>query len=419
VSLLDEIEMNQKPDITNIRINFVLTVVLVLSLCMATHILMAGEPITEENPLTQKLMARIMCDDVRVALAPYVWKRTGTGETARAEATMPGAYLKLDFMRSSTLGLLVDGTANSNCVVSCMPAVDYSVDDGPFNTIQLSLTGRVYVLPLARELDVSKQHHAEFFFRAGYLVPDRWTEATHHLRIAGVELDAGGTLMPPSIRAKRAIAFGDSITEGVNVDGTVPYYSNLFMNNARGTWFPIVCAALGCEYGQLGTGGQGMVRTNVQIPPLPQTWDHYDAATSRLTNGLLQPEPDYVFCEMGTNDFEERDKKRRHMDITIDYINWLIAVRKSCPNANIFCITPPLGWHASEVEAAVKVRTAAGDRNVHLIDTAPLIAGFKTDEGATTLAGDGVHPSQYGNAMLGALIAVETQKVLNGSHLSF
>jgi hypothetical protein len=335
---------------------------------------------------------------------------------ARAEATMPGAYLKLNFLGSTALELIVDGTANNNCPASCMPVVDYSVDDGPFKILQLSMTGEIYALPLARGLETGKQHHLKFYFRAGSLDADRWLAPTRHLRIAGIQLDKGGTLMPVPLWRKRSIAFGDSITEGVNVEGTVPYYSNLLMNNARATWFPIVCTALGCEYGQLGTGGQGMVRTTMQIPPLPHTWDRYDAISSRLTNGLMKPEPDYVFCEMGTNDFEEQDKKHRHIDITKAYIDWLTDVRKSCPNAKLFCITPPLGWHASEVLAAVSTRNAAGDRNVYLIDTAPLMAGFKAGEGATTMAGDGVHPSQYGNAMLGALIAVEVQKALNENH---
>ncbi len=294
-----------------------------------------------------------------------------------------------------------------------MPVIDYSVDDGAFTTVQLSRTGKVYLLPLAHALEADKQHHVEVYFRAASLASDRWTQATHHLRIAGIQLDAGGKLVPTPLRAKRAIAFGDSITEGVNVEGTVPYYSNLLMNNARGTWFPIVCAALNCEYGQLGTGGQGMVTTTMQIPPLPQTWDQYERGSSRLTNGRLDPAPDYIFCEMGTNDFEEKNGKRTHLDITAAYLAWLVAVRRSAPHAKIFCITPPLGWHAAEIQEAVRSRRADGDSKVYLIDTAPLKAGFKAGEGATTLAGDGVHPTQYGDAILGAFIGVETQKAID------
>jgi len=75
------------------------------------------------------------------------------------------------------------------------------------------------------------------------------------------------------------------------------------------------------------------------LPPLPQSWDRYDAATSRLTDGLLLPEPDYVFCCMGTNDFEGDGPQRRQMDITAAYTNWLKSVRKACPKTRVFCVT--------------------------------------------------------------------------------
>jgi len=235
------------------RINSVLT--FALTLAVTAHKLTAGEA---PPPQETKIIA---CDDAGIALAPYVWKRTGSGDAARAEATMPGAYLKLEFRDSSSLGLQVDGTANNNCPAPCMPVVDYSVDDGAFKSTQLTRTGEVYVLPLAQALEPGKPHRAEVYFRSGCLNADRWSVPIRHLRIAGIQLDKGGTLAPVQLRAKKAIGFGDSITEGVNVEGAVPYYSNLLMNNARSTWFPIVCAALNCEYGQLGTGGQGMITT--------------------------------------------------------------------------------------------------------------------------------------------------------------
>jgi lysophospholipase L1-like esterase len=185
----------------------------------------------------------------------------------------------------------------------------------------------------------------------------------------------------------------------------------LKMNNARVTWFPLVAAALNCEYGQLGTGGQGMVKP-IEIPPLPQTWDHYDAAVSRLTDGLLVPEPDYIFCAMGTNDHQNNAGNITLIPIGEDYVKWLESVRKACPHAAIFCIAPPLGWHAQEIADAVAARKKAGDGNVYFIDTATLKDQFGL-KGATQLAEDGVHPSVYGNAMLAALIAAEAGKSLS------
>jgi len=148
-----------------------------------------------------------------------------------------------------------------------------------------------------------------------------------------------------------------------------------------------------------------MSNAKLELPPMHQICDLYDATTSRLVNGLLSPEPDYVFCALGTND--------PGIDITADYIRWLIALRKACGRAAVFCVVPPLGWHMAEVRSAVSARNQAGDQRVYLIDLAPLESGFRVGQGATAFAYDGVHPSVYGNALLGALITAETQKRLS------
>ncbi|MCL5097410.1 MAG: GDSL-type esterase/lipase family protein [Candidatus Omnitrophica bacterium] len=351
----------------------------------------------------EKSNVTVSMDNGNLVLAPYVWKRFGAGPDARVEATMPGAYFKMMFTGSATIGLMIDGTANNGCPRTSMPVIEYSLDEGSFKHVQLSQTGSVYSLPLAGGLASADRHRLVVYFRAADLAQNRWRSSICHLRLAGIELGSGGELLPCPALPKRAIGFGDSITEGVGVDGLFTSWQLLDVNNARATWFPIVCSALNCEYGQLGSGGQGMVRT-LEMPPLTDTWDRYDATTSRLTDGRLLPEPDYVFCCMGTNDAQN--------DITMAYIRWLAAMRKACPQSWFFCVVPPLGWHGDEIAAAVAARRRAGDPRVCLIKTAPLQDGFRVGKGPTALAYDGVHPSVYGNALLGALIAVESQKTI-------
>jgi hypothetical protein len=367
--------------------------------------MMNANALSEEN---RKTMA-VAADETSVHWSPYVWKRSSTGEAARAEATMPGAYVKLAFRGSTMADLLVDGTANKGCPKEALPIIDYSVDNGAFQSVRLSEKDEVYPIRLADKLDPAKEHRIAVYFRSAHLGMNRWRASTGRLRLAGFDLDAGSTLLPVAVRPKRAIGFGDSIFEGVCVEKLGTYYSDLMMNNARATWFPIVCAALGCEYGQLGTGGQGMVRP-IEIPPLPQTWDHYDVAASRLTDGKLLPEPDYVFCGMGTNDHNPKDLSL--IPIGDAYLAWLVSVRKACPNAVIFCVVPPLGWHDKEIADAVAARNKAGDKRVFLIDLVSLRDMWGT-KGATPLAYDGVHPSVYGSAMLAAVIAAEAEKALS------
>jgi lysophospholipase L1-like esterase len=346
----------------------------------------------------------IAIDDAGLVMAPYVWKQSGKGNTGHAEAAMPGAYLRATFQSSTSVGLVVDGTANRGCPASSMPVIEYSIDEGEFKVGPLTRTEFNYTLDLFQGLDAAKPHRVEVVFRAADLLQDRWESSKAHLRVTGIALDQGGVLLPSPRRPKKAIGFGDSITEGVGADGLFTSWQSLGVNNARATWFPIVCAALDCEFGQLGSGGLGMTRT-LNLPPLPRVWDHHDSATSRLIGGSLLPEPDYVFCSLGTNDFDK--------DITIDYTDWLITVRRACPNTRIFCVVPPLQVHRTEIQAAVASRNQARDRRVYLIETARLASGFRSGQGATQLGHDGVHPSQFGHAMLAAIIGDQVRAVLD------
>ncbi len=351
------------------------------------------------------LAAVISCDNPDFGLSPYTWKRSCSGEAARAEATMPGAYFKTLVNGTANVGLSIDGTANIGCPAPSMPSIEYSIDDGPFSVTQLSRTDALYSLPIAQELDAKAHHKVEVYFRSADLCQKRWATSTAHLRIAGIVLDEGGALSAYPKRARFAIGFGDSITEGVGVDGLFTSWQSLAVNNARGSWFPTVCSALDCEYGQFGSGGQGMVK-ELEMPALIKTWNHFDAATSRLTDGLLLPEPDYVFCCMGTNDFGG-------IDITGAYAEWLAAVRKACPHARIFCVTPPSGVHREEIRAAALSRNQADDRRVHVIDTPSLNSTITAHTGATQFACDGVHPTIHGQALFAANIVAQAQRFLN------
>jgi lysophospholipase L1-like esterase len=360
---------------------------------------------------------RIDIDREEILAAPYVWKRTGTGSTARIEANMPGAYIKALFENASDIGLLVCGAGNTGCPAVAMPIIEYSVDHGPFASVQLTRMDDEYAVPLVHGDDTLTRHQIDLYFRSAMLTKERWDSSKYGFRIAGFEVNDGATAASAPRRPKTAIGYGDSITEGVYsgllaLEKDTVFYGNLAHNNARTTWFPLVCAALGCEYGQLGTGGQGMLIRHLQMPPLTDTWDHFDKEHSRLTGGKLLPEPDYIFCEMGTNDFMNESGTFRHLDITEAYLHWLASQRNACPNAHVFCIVPPLGWHAGELARVVSIAHDRGDRRVHLLDTAPLRHLFKVNV-PTQIACDGVHPHGYGNALLGAFIAAEAQKAIS------
>lgn len=348
----------------------------------------------------------VPCDDPHFGLSPYAWKATGTNGDARAEATFPGAYFKTIVNGTSTVGIVVDGTANNGCPAPAMPVIEYSIDNNPFITVQLTQTGAVYTLPISSGLDATVPHQLQFYFRAADLGESRWTASTAHLRLAGISIDANGALAAYPMRPKKAIAYGDSITEGVGVDSKFTSWEVLGPNNARATWIGFVCSALNCEYGQIGSGGQGLV-TAYNVPGCVAAWDHYDSTTSRLIGGLLIPEPDYLFCAHGNND---------HVDLTTSYANWLSTVRTACPHTRIFCIVPPAGIHRGEIATAVNARNQAGDARVYLIDV-PLMKMLAPNLGKPTQGSyDGGHPTIYGQAVFGACITAQVQQIFDNEH---
>ena len=345
----------------------------------------------------------VPCDHPNFGLSPYTWKITGSGASARAEATFPGAYFKTVVQGTASIGVVIDGTGNTGCPVPSMPWVEYSIDDGPFTGTALTQTGAVYTLPVAAGLNATASHKLEFYFRAADLGQNRWTAATAHLRLAGIAMDTAGTLAAYPMRPRKAIGYGDSITEGVGVDSKFTSWEILGPNNARCAWFGFVCAALNCEYGQIGSGGQGLV-TAYNVPGCVTAWDHYDSTASRLIDGRLVPEPDYLFCAHGNND---------HVDLTSAYTGWLSTVRKACPNTRIFCVVPPAGIHRSEIAAAVSARNQAGDAKVYGIDI-PLMTAMAPNTGKATQGSyDGGHPALYGQAVFGACVTAKVQEILS------
>jgi lysophospholipase L1-like esterase len=114
------------------------------------------------------------------------------------------------------------------------------------------------------------------------------------------------------------------------------------------------------------------------------------------------------YLSLGTNDFEK--------NITADYTGWLTAVRQACPSARVFCVVPPLQLHRQEIQAAVESRNRAHDSRIYVIETARLAPGFRAGQGATQLGYDGVHPSQYGHALLAAVIGDQVRAILDREH---
>ncbi|MBO7393313.1 MAG: hypothetical protein J6U98_03825 [Abditibacteriota bacterium] len=341
--------------------------------------------------------------DPNIYFSPYTWKTVKSGgETAR-EAVLPGAYIKASFKGTSSLGLVIDAAASKD-MTEQVPVIEYSVDGKPFKTALLSKDGNVYTLPMADSLS-DGVHTAVIYLKTSYLWSNRYTSARSHLIVKGFETEDNGVTAEQSVRPKTIIGYGDSITEGVAVDGYLKLsnWDNIAVNNARCSWLPIVAAALDCEYGQVGVSAIGFTKGEDDWPLFQQSWDRYDAYESRLVKGRFDPEPDYIMLSMGTND--------KFNDVfTAAYAGWMKKVRIAAPNAVLVLIVPPSGSHRDQINKAVE---ASSDDNIILIDTPETNEQVHLRAGAATgMAYDALHPNMYGQAVYASGIAARLSKAL-------
>lgn len=340
-----------------------------------------------------------------VLLSPYTWQN----DDGIAEALMPGAYLRIEASGCPDVGLVLDLSLNQGCPSISMPVVEWSVDKGPMRIMQIPVPkdDLTFLLPLADSLTDDTPHIIELHFRAANLCMQRWSNPQTHLRIKAVAIPDTGKLLVPPCRKYNAIIYGDSITEGVGAVKKYTTWEDLSSNRAAASWVAPVCDALNAEYGQLGTGGQGVVISTVSMPALLHSWELYSENCPRLVGGRLSPAPDFIFCAMGTND--NSGDMRHPIDIRDGAFSWLTAVRAASPEAWIFWLVPPLGLHGQEIRDAVAERNSKGDNRVFVVNTDFFKDGFDICEKPSRLADDGIHPNADGIARIAAVTLAVVQ----------
>jgi lysophospholipase L1-like esterase len=140
------------------------------------------------------------------------------------------------------------------------------------------------------------------------------------------------------------------------------------------------------------------------IPPLPNSWSFYYENHSRLFDGKsLNPPPDYVIVNMGTNDGEK--------DTSAVVEKWLNDIRGAAsPDTQIFVIIPFGQMNKPSLRRAV---LAAGDQRIHLIDIGVRWAeGLNRYGKETRVSFDGLHPSAEASGMYAALLAGAIGRIL-------
>ncbi|MET8251616.1 cellulose binding domain-containing protein [Micromonospora sp. NPDC005197] len=192
----------------------------------------------------------------------------------------------------------------------------------------------------------------------------------------GLILESGaGTFAPPA-RPKLVEFVGDSITAGA-ASSQLAVTDYGFKVGER----------LGYDHTQIAIGGMC----------LAETTDGCWAQETRYwmsSGGQAGTDPwdfsrytaDGVVINLGTND-KSHGVSAAAFQAT--YTTFLTRIRARFPNAKLFAMRTFIGRYATETEAAVRARNAAGDANVFYVDT----TGWLPSGGLS----DSVHPNDAGH----------------------
>ncbi|PYI57447.1 discoidin domain-containing protein [Paenibacillus flagellatus] len=280
-----------------------------------------------------------------------------------------GAYFKVNFT-GTTVKIKLGGPVNLQVSIDNGPDTAYPSANGTVNLTPTPLSGGVHTLRVATTY-------------AQYDV----------MSFQGLVLDAGATTVQPSVRPRLIEFVGDSITAAYqNTKGAVSGFA----------W--LAAEAVNADHTQVAYPGV-CLQNGIQCyspNPVGMSSHYFKTKTVReATYGTVLPDwdfttytPDVVVINLGTNDraFQVTDA-----DFQATYSAFLQGIRAKLPDAAILVMRTFGGYKAAPTLAAVNDRIAAGDANVHYVDTTGWLSGADF--------ADGVHPSDAGHAKAAGLLA--------------
>jgi hypothetical protein len=316
------------------------------------------------------------CDNANIIKSPRNWVATGTAGAMAAESVWPGSYMRLRF----------NGTAISINVstagLSSYPWVLYQVNDLSPVAVKLS--------PGQTAISISSLSAGDHELNIIYQAKDdignagSWANA-QQLKIVSFSPTGGtGVLSAPSARPKKAVIFGDSITEGANIGTGAPTVAAAGINSAAtASYSHHLGVGLNAEFDQCGMSGNGWSAAGYGgFPNFINSWNLAKSGVTRDFAGY-----DYIVVNHGRNDTS---------GIASSVVtNWLTAVR-AVSQAHIFLLIPFAGENRAPITtgAANYIAANPSESKVHVIDLGStfyqsVATGYYTLEGVHALPWNG------------------------------
>jgi lysophospholipase L1-like esterase len=358
---------------------------------IAAAILQALEvPITQILDATDPAAPAIRADDTRL----QYWGRWDqrNAATTGAVTVNTGSTIIARF-QGSHITLHFTTTQYSHQ----FPTLWLQVDDGEWKVIQPAEDLRISPAPLP-----SGSHVVRLVVKGFREWENRWdTPLVGSVVFRGVTPDPGTELLPPPERPSKVVEFlGDSITEGVLVLNTGPRETWTRegwpqFSDGRRSWAYQSALLAGVEPRTVGFGRLGLsINANGGVPPALHSFPFvYSGAPIDKTRL-----PDAVVINMGTND-GQRVSGEVFGPL---YRTYLETIRKTYPAAQILCLRPFNGAHASVIQGVVH---ELRDSKIRYVDT----TGWIDPEKHTT---DKVHLNLDGNQLAAEKVAAILKRVL-------
>ena len=251
------------------------------------------------------------------------------------------------------------------------------------------------------------------------------------LRLRYIDLPVGAIALPPTLRPRRLLAFGDSIVEGVGAEYVAGRGGDLQANRGMSTWVAAAAERLDAEFSSVGYGKLAWTfGGNGNVPRFADSWDQLWAGRQRRFRSVSGEAavPDAVLVSIGTNDGLVRGEDASE-EVCYLVTAWLAAARAAMGRSTPIFLCIPFGGFGGTAMAprdalprAFEQYQAAcgGDGAMHLIDlgrdASTHLTGFQFDGSgrflSTPESADGIHPTRQRHAELGALIAEAVKPLL-------
>lgn len=244
-------------------------------------------------------MSVLVPSETAYRFSPYNWHLSA----GAAKTICAGAYWRTAFTSSGT------GTLTALFDASAMPSVrrsrvGFRVDGGPWQDFDVQ--SEIFLtMPSNNTWAV---HTVEMVVIGTTQGSNRWASPQAPAVVfLGLRSEATITARQIEARGLYGVAFGDSITEGIQVlSSNLDLPNDVERSDARLAWSWPLTELLGAEVGVIGFGAAGLTRPgNGGVPAFPESASSQWQGQARdWTNPRA---PDFIAAHLGTNDIAASD----------------------------------------------------------------------------------------------------------------